>query len=136
MFFHAVTSAKTEILRIELDFPRLRSSASRRTFNLARPVEGVAVDVTLYRHRQINRPNCSDVVLREVGAPPNPPEVWRSIAGRLEVERGSKGIGPDEPWLFRAMIRLTGAKFRGPGDRVVEMPNPFTWEGFVGWQAG
>jgi hypothetical protein len=136
VFFHARNSAKTEVLRIEVDVARVRSSAAEQVFDLAALPTGVMVDITLYRYPQINRPNCDDVVVTEVGAPPNPPEVWLPVGGRLEIERGPRGVRPEEPWLFKATIRLLGARFRGPNGRLVSMSKPFTWEGFVGWQAG
>jgi hypothetical protein len=136
VFFHAMNTSKTEVLRVEVDIARLRSSASHHVFDLAALPAGVEVVISLYRHQQINRPNCDDVHLTEVGAPPNPAEVWRPIAGRLEIERGSKGVRPEEPSVFMATIRLVGARFRGPTGTVEEMPKPFTWEGLVGGYAG
>jgi hypothetical protein len=136
VFFHAMNSAKTEVLRIEVDFARNPGSGSEQVFDLAALPTGVVVDITLYQHPQINRPNCDDVKLTEVGAPPNPPQVWLPTGGRLEIERGPKGVRPEEPWLFKTSIRLRGVSFRGPNGRVVSMSQPFTWEGFVGWQAG
>jgi len=136
VFFHAVNGTQTEILRIEIDPTRFRSTASRQVFNLAALPAGVAVDVTLYRYPESNRPNCYDLRLTEVGAPPNPPEEWRPLSGQLEVERGSKGVRPDEPWLFSARIRLLAAQFRGPGPSDIKMPKPLVWQGLVGWMAG
>jgi len=136
VFFHARNTAKTEVLRIAVDVARVQSPAAEQVFDLAALPTGVMVDITLYRYPQINRPNCDDVVLTEVGALPNPPQVWLPVGGRLEIERGPRGVRPEEPWLFKTTIRLLGARFRGPNGREVSMSEPFTWEGFVGWQAG
>jgi len=136
VFFHARNNAQTEILRIQVDVAQLPRSASEHVFDLMKLPPGVVVDITLYGRRQINRPNCDDVIVNEVGAPPNPPEVWLPTAGRLEIVRGPRGVRPEQPWLFKATIRLSGARFRGPGGQVVEMSTPFTWEGFVGWVPG
>lgn len=134
VFFHAANDWKTEYLRIEVDFSRLRSAASREVFDLAAATPNVVIDVAVYRSRQINPPNCNDLFLTD--QPANPPEVWRAIAGSLEIERDPKGLRPEEPWLFKARLRLSNVRFRGPNGIVVEMHDPFTWEGFVGWQAG
>jgi hypothetical protein len=136
VFFHARNGAKNEILRIEVDFSRLATRATRQAFDLTRLPPGVAVDVSLYKEPQINRPNCDDVRIFEVGKVPEKPQVWRPIRGTLEVVRGPKGVRGDEPWLFKATIRLIGAAFQGSDGKVLEMGSPFTWEGFVGWQAG
>lgn len=135
VFFNAMNDSRTEVLRIEVDFAQLGKSASRQVFDLAAAQPGVVVDLTLYQRPQLNRPNCDDVVLTEMGQGPNPPVVWRPVGGRLEIERGPKGVRPEEPWLFKATLRLSGVKFRGPAGKVVEM-SPFMWEGLVGWLAG
>jgi hypothetical protein len=136
VFFHAMNDGRTEILRIEADFSRVRGPSPQQVFDLARLPPGVVVEVALYKGRQVNRPNCDDVVLIEAGKVPERPAVWRPIRGTLEVERGPKGVRSEEPWLFRATLRLVGAAFQGPSGRVVEIGRPFTWEAFVGWQAG
>src|SRR5262249_10330328 len=119
VYFHAINTANTEVLRIEVDARRTASSRRKQAFNLAAHPAGVVVDITLYRFPQINRPNCSDVFLTEVGAPPNPPQVWLPVGGRLEIERGARGIEPEAPWLFKTTVRLHGARFRGPNGQVV-----------------
>ena len=136
VFFHAVNTSKTEVLRIDVDFVRIKRSASHQVFDLRALPTGVVVDLSLYKHAQLNRPNCSDVVVIEDGAPPNPAEVWRPVAGRLEIERGPKGVWPQATGYFKTTIRLHGAKFRGPTGTIGEMSKPFTWEGFVGWYPG
>ena len=134
VFFHAANDWKTEYLRVEVDFARLRTAAPREVFDLAAAPANVVIEVALYRSRQINPPNCNDIFVTD--QLPNSPEVWRAVAGSLEVERGPKGLRPEEPWLFKARLRLSNVRFRGPKGIVVEMREPFTWEGFVGWQAG
>jgi hypothetical protein len=134
LFFHAMNSGKTEVLRIEIKSAQPRSSVKQQVYDLAERPSGVIVDISLYRREQINQPNCTDLFTGEAGVPPNTPEVWHAVGGRLEVERSPKR--PEDPQGFRATIRLLGARFQGPGGRVVEMPKPFSWEGLVGWLAG
>src|SRR6185503_6497869 len=98
--FHAVNVTETEFLQIEADFSQIASRATRQTFDLSRAPDGVKVAVTLYSRPQINRPNCSDVFIRQIGAPPLVVEVWPAVRGRLIVERGPNGINLAEPWLF------------------------------------
>jgi hypothetical protein len=136
VFFHAVNSAGTEVLEIEADFAQLRGASVRQAFDLTKPPLGVVVAITLYSERQVNRPNCSDVFITEVGKPPVQPELWWATRGTLSVERGPKGVKPEEPWLLRVRLRLERAAFRGPSGQILEMARPFTWEGYVGWQAG
>jgi hypothetical protein len=83
---------------------RLKKTESRHVFDLANAPSHVVIDLAVYRSPQSNRPNCHDVVIREVGQPPNPAEVWRALAGTLEVVRGPKGIRPEEPWLFKTTV--------------------------------
>ena len=135
LFFHAIDAKHTEFLRIEADFRAMSSPSPVTVFDLARTPRGVKVSVTLYSQPEINRPNCSDVFVRQIGGPALVAVVWPAVRGRLVVERGPTGIKPDEPWLFHAKLRLEGAVFRGPNGNRAEMPVPFVWEGDVGWYA-
>jgi hypothetical protein len=134
--FHAHDVTRTEFLQIEADFQAMSSPSRVTVFNLADAPRDVKVSVTLYNHPEVNQPNCSDMFVREIGAPPLVAVVWPAMAGRLVVERGPTGINPDEPSLFHAKLRLEGAVFRGPNGIRAEMPAPFVWEGDVGWYAG
>ena len=139
--FHARSSSSTEFLRIEVDFPRLGAAyrdelrnppaPAQRTFDLADAPVGIAVDVTVYRQPQPNPPNCSHVFITDTSVPPNPPEVWRAVGGTLTVERGPRGVVPEQPYLSQAGLRLAGAKFEGPDGMVVEMSQPFAWVALV-----
>jgi hypothetical protein len=130
--FHGVNAARTEILQVEADFARLGGQAGRRVFDLSKPPAGVVVTIALYAEPQVNRPNCRDVTIHEVGKPIAVPVRWQAVRGRLVVDRGLKGIRPDEPWLFRATLRLEGVMFRSAAGQTMKMERPFTWEGDVG----
>ena len=136
LYFHAVNTDGTEVLQIEVDFSRLGDDRGRRIFDLSKSTEGVIVAVLTYSRPQRNAPNCSDVILHEVGRPLETPARWRAIRGQLIVERGPSGINPDEPWLFEATIALRGVAFRLPSGQTVDMRAPLCWKGRVGWQAG
>ena len=56
VFFHAMNPLKTEVLRIEVEMARLPSSAPHQVFDLAALPAGVVVDISLYRHQQIDSP--------------------------------------------------------------------------------
>lgn len=130
--FHGVNAARTEILQVEADFARLGGKAGRRVFDLSKPPGGVVVTIALYAEPQVNRPNCSDVTIYEVGKPLEVPVRWQAVRGRLVVDRGPRGIRPDEPWLFRATLRLEGVTFRSASGQTIRMERLFTWEGDVG----
>ena len=130
--FHGVNAAQTEILQVEADFARLGGKAGRRVFDLSKPPVGVLVTIALYTEPQVNRPNCRDVTIHEVGKPSAKPVRWQAVRGRLVVNRGPSGIRPDEPWLFRATLRLEGVTFRSDTGQTMKMERPFTWEGDVG----
>ena len=136
VFFHAINAGRTEFLQIEAVFEATSAKPSVTVFDLSRRSPGVKVSVTVYSRPQVNRPNCSDVIVRQIGGPPLVEMIWPAVRGRLVIERGPAGINPDEPWLFQAKVRLEGAVFRGPDGTGAEMRSPFSWEGQTGWYAG
>jgi hypothetical protein len=136
LFFHAIDAPQTEFLQIDADFQAIANPSRVTVIDLSRTPRGVKVSVTLYSQPETNRPNCSDVVVRQIGGPAVVAAVWPAVRGRLVVERGPAGLKPDEPWRFHAKLRLEGAVFRGPNGNRAEMPAPFVWEGDVGWNAG
>lgn len=130
--FHGMNAARTEILQVEADFARLGGKDGRRAFDLSKPPVGVLVTIAVYPEPQVNRPNCSDVTIHEVGKPLAMPVRWQAVGGRLVVDRGPRGMRPDEPWLFRATLRLEGVTFRSATGQTMKMERPFTWVGDVG----
>lgn len=136
VFFYATDADAREVLWVAADFRQLRRSRAVETFDLAAAPTGLVVQVEMYPRTQFNIEHCNDVRIIEEGQAPVVPMIWKAIRGKLVVERGRRGTVPEEPWLFRAKIRLEDAVFHGPGGQTLSIRKTIVLEGSVGWQAG
>jgi hypothetical protein len=85
----------------------------------------------MFARKQFNIEHCNDVRLRAVGEPRMSPKIWSAVSGTLTVERGPRGVNREEPWLFRATVRLDNVIFKGPRGGTLHAAS-ISLEGYVG----
>jgi hypothetical protein len=130
VFVYGWTADRGEVIAVRVDKNVLQMSTGG-TFDLARPLVGLDVQLHIYARARASFPFCTDVGSRDVVE-----EVWRPIRGAVTVELVPGVFPVRAPYLARATIRISGAQFvNTAGDRV-DQTQPITLTAIVGGMAG
>lgn len=130
VFVYGWTADRGEVIAVRVDKNLLQMSTGG-TFDLAKQLVGLDVQVHIYGRARASFPFCTDVGFRDVVE-----EVWRPMRGTVTVELVPGVFPVRAPYLARATIRISGAQFVSTaGDRVDQM-QPITLTAIVGGMAG
>ena len=124
------TADRGEVIAVRVDKNLLQMSTGG-TFDLARQLVGLDVQVHIYARPRRSFPFCTDVVLPDVVE-----DVWRPTRGTVTLQLVPGVFPVRAPHLARATIRISGAQFvNAAGDRV-DQTQPITLTAIVGGMAG
>jgi hypothetical protein len=125
------TADRAEAVVVRLDGGELDLSSSPALFDLSRHSMNVGVDVHVYDAPRRQFDFCSDV--RVLPSPDSVgPEVWRAVAGELQVEFSPPGIRARNPGLRRATVTLRNVVLRNTSGTTVKIPAPVRLTAVVG----
>jgi len=133
MVVYAVSKNRKEYLVVFASRPQLGLSPKKSWFDLIVPIDGLRVQVDLYRSPP-DDPYCTDVA----DANEAPVSTWKAIRGTLRIHLTGVADGreADESSRYWAHIRLERAAFQGPSGEVVVQEVPLDLDAEVGWMEG
>ena len=128
VFVYGWTADRAEVIAVRVDKNLLSTSA---TFDLARQLAGLDVQVHVYARARPSFPFCTDVGFRDVVE-----EVWRPTRGTVTVQLVPGVFPVRAPYLARATIQISGAQFVSTAGDRVDQTQPITLTAIVGGMAG
>jgi hypothetical protein len=126
LFIQGVSEDRAESITVFVD--RLRIDVTNTiTIDLSHPSDGVDIQVHVAEKPTRRPEGCTAIHL-----PGLVEEIWRPTGGSLTVEVSPRGVDRRDPYLYRATVRIVGARFVSATGATAVQREPIVLSAFVG----